>query len=141
MFKSSLCCFLSLILCASCVNTRTGNRSVVTGTDTKKISASADPQFRHVVIFKFKEDTSAEKINEVIETFASLSGKINSIKSFEWGTNKSKELTDGFTHCFVVTFANEAGLEEYLNNPDLKEFRKSLSGPLEKALAFDYWTR
>ncbi len=141
MLKSSLCCLLVSIVCAGCASNQTENHSTAAKAETKKVSSANPPLLRHVILFRFKEDTSPEKIREVEEAFAALPAKISSIQKFEWGTNISKELTDGFTHCYVVTFANEAALEEYLNNPDLKAFRKSLKGPLEKALAFDYWTR
>jgi hypothetical protein len=91
-------------------------------------------------MFKFKDDATAEQIKEVEIAFTSLPGKIDAIKCFEWGTNVSVEnLSEGFTHCFVVTFANKDGLDAYLNHPDLKEFRKTLGGPLEKVLVVDYW--
>jgi quinol monooxygenase YgiN len=110
--------------------------------ECQKACAKECPKLlRHVVLFKFKEGTTPEKIKEVEKAFASLSDKIDVIKGYEAGTNVSVENhSEGFTHCFVVTFADEAGLDAYMNNPDLKEFRKSLGGTLEKYIAIDYWT-
>ena len=71
-----------------------------------KVSAK---MLRHVVLFRFKEGTSPEQIKEVENAFASLPGKIDIIKRFEWGTNVSAEnRSEGFTHCFVLSFLNEA---------------------------------
>jgi len=95
---------------------------------------------RHVVLFKFKDGTSPEKIKEVEEAFASLPGKIKEIKKFEWGTNVSIEnRSEGFTHCFVVSFANEEDRKIYLDHPDHKAFGNVLGGSLDKVLVVDYW--
>ena len=141
MVKNLFCYALMVIICTGCISIHSEDKSTVSKTQYPKACPKECPKLlRHVVLFKFKDGTTAEKIKEVETSFAALPGKIDSIKRFEWGTNVSKELTEGFTHCFVVTFADEAGLEAYLNNPDLVAFRKSLSGPLEKAIAVDYWT-
>jgi hypothetical protein len=141
MAKTLLCCALTAIICTGCVSIHSENKSTASKTQNPKACPKESPKLlRHVLLFKFKEGTTPEQIREVETSFAALPGKIDSIKSFEWGTNVSKELTDGFTHCFVVTFVDEAGLEAYLKNPDLIAFRKSLKAPLEKAIAVDYWT-
>ena len=137
MLRSMLCLVVVAVVCTGCVSVHTGDLDVAC---KQKCNPTAK-MLRHVVLFKFKEGTTPEKIKEVENAFASLPDKIDAIKCFEWGINVSVEnLSDGFTHCFVVTFANEAGLDAYLNHPDLKEFRKTLGGPLEKALVVDYWT-
>jgi quinol monooxygenase YgiN len=125
-------------VCTGCVSIHAEKNSVAVRPECKKSAQ----MLRHVVLFKFKDSTTPEQIKEVEAAFASLPDKIDAIKCFEWGTNVSVEnRSEGFTHCFVVTFANEAGLDAYLNHPDLKEFRKTLGGPLEKALVVDYWTK
>jgi hypothetical protein len=136
MLRNLLCLIVVSVVCTGCVSVHTGDLDV---TCEQKCKPTAKV-FRHVLLFKFKESTTPEQIKEVENAFASLPGKISEIKRFEWGTNVNVEnRSEGFTHCFVVTFANEAGLDAYMNHPDLKEFRKSLSGPLEKYLVIDYW--
>ena len=84
---------------------------------------------RHVVLFKFKEGTTPEKIAEIEKAFAALPAKIPAIIDFEWGTNNSPEGHDqGYTHCFLVTFKDAAGREVYLPHPAHKEF-VALAGP------------
>ncbi len=69
---------------------------------------------RHVVLFSFKDGTPAEKLGEIETAFAALPGKIDAIADFEWGRNqRTDDRAHGFTHCFVVTFADEAALEAY----------------------------
>jgi hypothetical protein len=95
-----------------------------------------------VVLFKFKDDTSAEQIKEVENAFTSLPEKISVIKCFEWGTNVSTEnRSDGFTHCFVLSFLSEADRDTYLNHPDHKAFGKTLGPYLYKVRVIDYWSR
>lgn len=97
---------------------------------------------RHVVLFKFKDGTSSQQIREVENAFCALPGKIDAICDFEWGTDVSIEnRQDGFTHCFVLTFRNEAGRSEYIPHPAHREFGKILGPHLDKVLVIDYWTR
>ena len=94
---------------------------------------------RHVVMFKFKDTATPEQIKAVEEGFRALPSKIPSVKEFEWGTNISAEnKSEGFTHCFFLTFADEAGRDAYLPNPAHQEFAKSLGPVLDKVLVFDY---
>ena len=97
---------------------------------------------RHVVLFKFKSDASEKQIKEVTDAFAALPKKIDAIKDFEWGTDVSVEnKSAGFTHCFVVTFADEKGREIYLPHPAHKDFVKLVGPVLDDVLVVDYWTK
>lgn len=94
---------------------------------------------RHCVFFKFKEGAAAEDVTKVEEGFAGLSEKIDTIKGFEWGTNNSPEKNDdGFTHCFMVTFASEADRDAYLPNPDHLAFVDILGPVLEAPRVLDF---
>ena len=133
----NLLCWILLVACFGCVCQKEQKSCLFAKQECKKEKRV----FRHVLLFKFRESTTPEQIKEIVTNFASLPGKIDAIKCFEWGTNVSVEnRSEGFTHCFIVTFADEAGLDEYMNHPDLKAFRKDLGGPLEKYIAIDYWT-
>ena len=102
-------------------------------------SALAENEFRHVVLFKFKPEASPAQVKEIEQAFAALPAKIDSITGYEWGPSESVEkLNDGFTHCFLVTFKDKAGLEAYLPHPAHQEFGAKLRPILEKALVFDY---
>jgi len=101
----------------------------------------ADKLLRHIVMFKFKDDAKTEDIKTVEATFADLKNHIPEIKDFEWGTNNSPEgLNDGLTHCFFVTFADEAGREVYLPHPKHLAFVEILKPHLDKVVVLDYWT-
>ena len=61
---------------------------------------------------------------------------------FEWGPSESVEgLNDGFTHCFLVTFADKEGLEVYIPHEDHQAFVALLKPSLEKVFVFDYTAR
>ena len=97
---------------------------------------------RHVVLFKFKDGTKPEDIKAVEDGFKALPGKIPTIRGFEWGTNVSPEnKSQGFTHCFLVTFASEADRDAYLPNPAHKEFAGKLGPFIDKVLVIDYWAK
>jgi len=139
MFRNMLCLVMVAVVCTGCISIHSEKRC----TETKAECQKACPKMlKHVVLFKFKEETTPEKIKEVENAFASLPRKIDVIKGFEAGTNVSVEnRSEGFTHCFVVSFLNEADRDAYLNHPDHKEFGKSLGGCIDKVLAIDYWNK
>ena len=101
---------------------------------------NSEKMLRHVVLFKFKDASSATDIKKVEDAFRALPSKIPTIKSFEWGKNNSPEnLNQGFTHCFFVGFASEKDREVYLPHPEHKAFVAVLSPHLDKVLVIDYW--
>lgn len=95
--------------------------------------------YRHVVLFKFKDSATAANVKAVEDAFGKLPDQIDTIRAFEFGTNVSPEgKADGFTHCFLVSFDNKAGLEKYLPHPAHQEFVKVLRPHLDKVLVIDY---
>jgi len=102
----------------------------------------ANALLRHVVLFSFKDDASAEAVDAVVADFARLPGQIPGIVSYEWGTNVSPEgLNDGFTHCFTLTFASNEDRDGYLVHPAHEAFVNTLGASLARSLVLDYWTR
>lgn len=97
---------------------------------------------RHVVMFGFKPEVSAEQVKEVEEAFAKLPYEIDLIKAYEWGTDCSPEgLQQGLTHCFFVTFHSAADRDAYLIHPAHKAFGKVLGGKAAAITVLDYWTK
>lgn len=80
---------------------------------------------RHVVMFGFKPEVSAQQIKEVEDAFCALPSQIDLIKGYEWGTDCSPEgLQQGLTHCFFLTFNSDADRDAYLIHPAHKAFGK-----------------
>ena len=102
----------------------------------------AEAVLRHVVLFAFKPTTSEMVVERLAQAFAALPSQIEEIIDFEWGTDVSVEgKTEGYTHCFLVTFRNEAGRNAYLPHPAHAAFGQMLRGHLEKVLVLDFWTK
>jgi hypothetical protein len=101
--------------------------------------SQAGGEFRHVVMFKFKDSTTPAQIAAVEKAFGELPAKIVTIIDYEWGTSESVEgKNDGLSHCFFVTFKDKAGLEAYIPHPAHLAFKENLMPILDKALVFDY---
>jgi len=97
---------------------------------------------RHVVIFKFNDDSSEEDVNRLNDAFNALPEAIPVIKEFEWGLNDSPEnFHQGFTHCYLITFDSEEDRDSvYTPHPAHQDFVASLGPHLEKVFVVDYWT-
>ncbi len=95
--------------------------------------------FRHFVSFQFKEGTTPEQQDEIVRAFLELKEEIDVIVDLEWGKTENIEpLNDGFTHSFLVTFPDKAGLATYLPHPAHEAFVAKLKPHLEKVYVFDY---
>ena len=92
------------------------------------------------MIFKFKESSSKASVDSVVNAFVSLKDKIPVVKAFEWGLNDSPEnWHQGFTHCFVLSFANKHDRDEiYQKHPAHAAFQKILGPHMEKVFVVDY---
>ena len=102
----------------------------------------ASAKLRHVVMFKFKDESSAEDIDTVVKAFENLINEIPEIKGFEWGINNSPEnLNNEFTHIFTLTFDSEEGRAAYLPHPSHKAFGGILGPHLDKVMVMDYWNK
>jgi hypothetical protein len=115
---------------------------MITMTPILEAQKQNDKMLRHVVLFKFKETSSEADVKKVEDAFKELPKKIKTVKGFEWGTNNSPEgLTDGFTHCFFVSFASEKDRDDYLPHAEHKAFVDVLKPHLDKVLVIDYWAK
>jgi hypothetical protein len=96
--------------------------------------------YRHVVLFRFKPEASAAAIEAAEEGFRALCAELPFVKGFEWGRNSSPEkLDDGYTHCFIVSFASPADRDAYLPHPAHQSFiRTRLEGILDKVCVVDF---
>lgn len=104
-------------------------------------NAAKAKSLRHVVCFKFKDTSTKDDVRKIEEAFAQLPKKIDAIKDFEWGTDNSPEgKAQGFTHCFLVTFADEKGRDAYLPHPAHQDFVKIVGPHVDKVFVIDYWT-
>jgi len=102
----------------------------------------AEAPVRHVVSFKFKADATPEQVHAIESAFAALKTKIPQIQSLEWGTNVSEEKLDkGFTHTWVLGFADAKSLKVYLDHPEHQAFVTLLKPSLADAFVVDFQPR
>jgi hypothetical protein len=92
----------------------------------------------HIVSFKFKDDPATRaRVPEIVESFRALetssvdgSGR-RLIQSLRWGVDNSHEGQEkGMEVCFVLTFANTADRDEYVDHEAHHQAFKALVGPL-----------
>ncbi len=129
---------LLILICLSMVFTGMAHAQT-----TRKMAQAPQKMLRHVVLFKFKDGATPEQVKSLEEAFRGLRTKIKEVKGFEFGTNNSPEnLNQGFTHCFVATFASEKDRETYLPHPAHKAFVEEYVKPyIDKVCVVDYWAR
>jgi len=140
MKKTSFSLITILMMAIACQSPQKEEKIVEKIIEKKVIEM--DRALRHVVLFKFKDESSAEDIQKVVDAFMELPLKIDVIKDIEWGTNNSPEgLAQGFTHCFFLTFESEEDRDIYLPHPDHKAFGAVLGPHLDKVLVVDYWAK
>jgi hypothetical protein len=109
------------------------------------LSARADDssagKLYHVVSIKFKSTATPDQIKAVQEAFVALKDKIPGVESLNWGTDVSPEhRNEGFTHCFVLTFASEKDRDAYLEHPEHKAFGKILGPVMDDVMVIDFWS-
>jgi len=110
-------------------------------TATKNIMEK-EKLLRHVVLFKFKAESSEADVEQLNAAFNALPEAIPVIEDFEWGINDSPEnFHQGFTHCYLLTFGSEEDRDSvYTPHPQHQAFVASLQPHLDKVFVVDYWT-
>ena len=101
------------------------------------------PQFKHIVLLRFKPQTEREAIAEIFESLDELQEHIPGIVEICSGPYESPEgLHKGFTHAFIVTFADGESRDAYLDHPAHEKVKqlivKELAGGLADVIAFDF---
>ncbi|UCC96887.1 MAG: Dabb family protein [Phycisphaerales bacterium] len=142
MTRSLLCLAAGVIVLTGCISVHETKHVTEQKPAAMSKTEPAAPALRHVVLFKFKDETTDEQVRQIEKAFCALPGKIDAIHDFEWGTDVSVEnRQEGFTHCFLVTFRDEIARAEYIPHRAHKAFGKLLGPHLDKVLVIDYWTR
>lgn len=96
--------------------------------------------YEHLVSFKFKENVTAEKQQELALQLLSLQKKIPGIMEITAGVNATEEVehAQGYTLGLRVTFKDKEALDAYLPHPLHKEFLASIEGLTENVIVVDY---
>ncbi|MGJ5620678.1 Dabb family protein [Sulfitobacter sp. MF3-043] len=74
---------------------------------------------RHIVLTKFKPDTTEDKIEGIYAGLSALAEKLPGAQNFTGGRSESPEQIErGYMHGFVIDFDNWAALKNYADNPE-----------------------
>lgn len=94
---------------------------------------------RHLVLLRFTDAADDARRAALAADFSSLGAQIDLIRALEWGVNVSPEgLDKGYTHGFVVSFAQAADRDAYLPHPAHQAFVERLRPWLADVLVLDY---
>jgi len=94
---------------------------------------------RHVLLFRFKPGASYQSIEKVRAAFKTMPSKVGGVVDVEWGENNSPENKNrGFTHCILMTFADEIERDNYLPHPQHSALKEIFEPILEDIVVLDY---
>jgi Stress responsive A/B Barrel Domain len=75
-------------------------------------------QTKHVVLLKVAPEMPAREVAQALSELAALVGRVPGLVDFSGGANNSPESkAQGFTHGFVMTFADAVSRDAYLPHP------------------------
>ena len=72
---------------------------------------------KHIAWIRFKDDVTAERIEQHLKACRGLPEKVPALISLECGPNIS-DRAGGFTHGIVATLADRQAMPAYLEHPD-----------------------
>ena len=94
---------------------------------------------RHFGVFKFKDSTTSQQIDDCFSTMQKMVGQIPGLLSMENGPYQSDEgLDDGFTHGFIMTFDTLESRDKYLPHPIHEKVKDLVVPQLERVIVFDF---
>lgn len=92
----------------------------------------------HIVLLKWKPNTTADQVNLVMERLRELPNEIPGILDLQCGENFS-DRSQGYTHGLVVRFVDRAALETYSPHPAHRAVVEETINPIrEVSLGFDF---
>jgi hypothetical protein len=86
---------------------------------------------QHIVLLKWKPDTSEEQILAAFRRAEPLPREIDGVESLTIGRNRVKH-DHGYTHALIVRLTDEDALERYLGHPLRTTYMREHLQPLEE---------
>lgn len=100
---------------------------------------NGNTMIRHILFIKFKDSVDSAQLDSVRALFSSMVDKVAGVEAVEWGDNDSPEgLNQGFTHCVLMTFADEAARQAYLPHPEHEALKAVFVPLVEDIVVLDY---
>jgi Stress responsive A/B Barrel Domain len=91
----------------------------------------------HLVLYKFKAETSAAKISFILEQQKALQTQVTGIIEASIGQNFS-DRAGGYTHCGRLCFFDRASLDAFYPHAAHQAFKALLQPEIESLLVIDY---
>jgi hypothetical protein len=86
---------------------------------------------QHIVLVKWKSDTTEQQIVEAFNQAATLVDRIEPVRSITLGRDRG-ESAHGFTHAIIVSLDDESALRRYLQDPVRLDYVDRWMRPLEE---------
>jgi hypothetical protein len=105
------------------------------------VCGAAEKQVHHLVMFTWKEGTTAEQAAAIEKALTGLKGKVPGIVSLSYGKQNSSEdaaKKHGFQYGLAVVFANAAARDVYVTHPDHVAAVQVLLPQLADVAVLDY---
>jgi hypothetical protein len=94
---------------------------------------------KHIALIKFKEGTSDDQIKNAFDQLLDITETISGIEDYVSGPYASPEgLNQGYTHGFIMTFANAAARDSYLPHPEHERVKALIMPLIDSLVAFDF---
>ncbi len=99
---------------------------------------------RHVVLYAYRSDVPASTIDKIYNDLDAISTQLPGRLSYTWGRyNSDENRNQGFTHCLVADFADEAARDLFINDPNRQAFSKQQVLPhttdgVNSIISFDF---
>lgn len=96
--------------------------------------------YEHIVVFRFNENITAEKEQDLLNQLKAFKGRIPRIVELTAGINTTGEIEakQGYTLGLRITFEDKQALDNYLPHPIHQEFISSLNGVIDNVVVMDY---
>ncbi|MFQ3340804.1 MAG: hypothetical protein ACI9TK_000458 [Flavobacteriaceae bacterium] len=103
---------------------------------------SKEYNLHHLLLFKFKEETAKDKIENIKIAGLSLN-QIPGVYNLIWSTNISPEgFNKGLTHSLTMQFESEIDRDSvYLPHPIHVKFGEIFAPNLDDLVVYDYWSK
>ncbi|WP_336243390.1 Dabb family protein [Enterobacter cloacae] len=94
---------------------------------------------RHILFITFTESASSDLRNAVRQAFLRIPHQVTGVTRVELGSNNSPEGKNaGYTHCVLMTFADEAARQHYLPHPAHDALKSIFRPVLQNIVVLDF---
>jgi len=86
----------------------------------------------HIVLFRFKAGTAADRIADAGRALCAMQGRIPEIRRVDWGPNLAPGSAE-YSHLLLVTVDDMAAVQRYLDHPHHLETVATFLAPIREA--------